>query len=177
MLHDIAKPAKKFRGDDGADHFKGHPEEGVAMAESFLRRLKYDNDTIKRVKKLVRFHDDTPELTYPSVRRFIVDVEASNMDNLMRLKLADLYAHTDYKREEKLRRIETLDEMYRQIIKDGDCLSVSSLAVRGNDLMAEGIPAGPAIGAALSKLLEAVLDDPSVNEREKLLDIIRGKTE
>ncbi len=177
MLHDIAKPAKKFRGDDGADHFKGHPEEGVAMAESFLRRLKYDNDTIKRVKKLVRFHDDTPELTYPSVRRFIVDVEASNMDNLMRLKLADLYAHTDYKREEKLRRIETLDEMYRQIIKDGDCLSVSSLAVGGNDLMAEGIPAGPAIGAALSKLLEAVLDDPSVNEREKLLDIIRGKTE
>lgn len=177
MLHDIAKPAKKFRGDDGADHFKGHPEEGVAMAESFLRRLKYDNDTIKRVKKLVRFHDDTPELTYPSVRKFIVDVEASNMDNLMRLKLADLYAHTDYKREEKLRRIETLDEMYRQIIKDGDCLSVSSLAVRGNDLMAEGIPAGPAIGAALSKLLEAVLDDPSVNEREKLLDIIRGKTE
>ena len=177
MLHDIAKPAKKFRGDDGADHFKGHPEEGVAMAESFLRRLKYDNDTIKRVKKLVRFHDDTPELTYPSVRRFIVDVEASNMDNLMRLKLADLYAHTDYKREEKLQRIETLDEMYRQIIKDGDCLSVSSLAVGGNDLMAEGIPAGPAIGAALSKLLEAVLDDPSVNEREKLLDIIRGKTE
>ncbi len=177
MLHDIAKPAKKFRGDDGADHFKGHPEEGMAMAESFLRRLKYDNDTIKRVKKLVRFHDDTPELTYPSVRRFIVDVEASNMDNLMRLKLADLYAHTDYKREEKLRRIETLDEMYRQIIKDGDCLSVSSLAVRGNDLMAEGIPAGPAIGAALSKLLEAVLDDPSVNEREKLLDIIRGKIE
>ena len=70
-----------------------------------------------------------------------------------------------------------LDEMYRQIIKDGDCLSVSSLAVGGNDLMAEGIPAGPAIGAALSKLLEAVLDDPSVNEREKLLDIIRGKTE
>lgn len=177
MLHDIAKPAKKFRGDDGADHFKGHPEEGVAMAESFLRRLKYDNDTIKRVKKLVRFHDDTPELTYPSVRRFIVDVEASNMDNLMRLKLADLYAHTDYKREEKLRRIETLDEMYRQIIKDGDCLSVSSLAVGGNDLMAEGIPAGPVIGSALSKLLEAVLDDPSVNEREKLLDIIRGKTE
>lgn len=177
MLHDIAKPAKKFRGDDGADHFKGHPEEGVAMAESFLRRLKYDNDTIKRVKKLVRFHDDTPELTYPSVRRFIVDVEASNMDNLMRLKLADLYAHTDYKREEKLRRIETLDEMYRQIIKDGDGLSVSSLAVGGNDLMAEGVPAGPAIGAALSKLLEAVLDDPSVNEREKLLDIIRGKTE
>ncbi|MBO4266132.1 MAG: CCA tRNA nucleotidyltransferase [Lachnospiraceae bacterium] len=177
MLHDIAKPVKKFRGRDDADHFTGHPAEGVKMAEDFLRRLKYDNDTIKRVKKLVRFHDDTPELTYPAVRRFIVDVEVSNMENLMRLKYADLYAHTDYKREEKLERIETLDRMYRQIIQDGDALSVGELTVGGSDLIAEGIPAGPGIGAALSRLLEAVLDDPSVNEKEKLLDMIRGKTE
>ena len=106
MLHDIAKPAKKFRGRDDADHFTGHPEAGVKMAEDFLRRLKYDNDTIKRVKKLVRYHDDTPELSYPAVRRFIVDVEVSNMENLLRLKYADLYAHTDYLREEKLYRIE-----------------------------------------------------------------------
>ncbi|MBO4904103.1 MAG: CCA tRNA nucleotidyltransferase [Lachnospiraceae bacterium] len=177
VLHDIAKPAKKFRGEDGADHFTGHPAEGVAMAENFLRRLKYDNDTIKRVKKLVRYHDDTPKLTYPRVRRFIVDVEVSNMDNLMRLKYADLYAHTDYMFEEKLGKIETLDKMYGEIMKNNDCLSIGSLAVGGSDLIAMGIPAGPAIGKALSELLEAVLDDPLLNDREKLLDRVRRITE
>ena len=147
------------------------------MAAEVLQRLKYDNDTIRRVKKLVRYHDERPKLTLPSIRRFVADVEVSNMDNLMRLKYADLYAHTDYMFEEKLGKIETLDKMYREIMNNNDCLSIGGLAVRGSDLIAMGIPAGPAIGKALSELLEAVLDDPLLNDREKLLDRVRRITE
>ena len=169
LLHDIAKPKCKTTGEDGVDHFKGHPIEGVTMAEAFLRRLKYDNDTLDKVKKLVRYHDERPRLTYPSVRKFITAAEVSNMENLMRLKYADLYAHTDYQWEDKIYQVETLDKMYRKIMEDGDCLSVKDLAVNGHDLMEAGIPAGPAIGEALGKLLDLVLNEPTLNDRDTLL--------
>ena len=169
VLHDIAKPVMKTTGPDGVDHFKGHPEKGVDMAAAVLHRLKYDNDTIKRVKKLVRYHDERPKLTPPSIRRFIADVEVSNMDNLMRLKYADLYAHAKYQWDDKLYQVETLDKMYHKIMEDNDPILIKDLAVDGEDLMKEGIPAGPKIGEALRKLLDIVLDDPSMNDKEKLL--------
>ena len=59
--------------------------------------------------------------------------------------------------------------MYRKVIEDGDCLSVKDLAVNGHDLMEEGIAAGPALGEALDSLFDIVLNDPSMNERDKLL--------
>ena len=173
LLHDIAKPMMKVTGDDGVDHFTHHPEKGVAPAADFLSRLKYDNDTIAKVKKLVRYHDDVPKLTYPSVRRFIAKVGVENMDNLIRLKVADLHGHTKYLWDEKLYRINTLDKMYRRIIEEGDCLFVKDLAVNGHDLMEEGLKAGPGMGKVLDELLDIVLDDPGMNDREKLLEAFR----
>ena len=169
LLHDIAKPVMKTTGEDGIDHFKGHPEKGEDMAVAVLRRLKYDNDTIRRVRKLVRFHDERPELTFPSVRRFIADVGAANMEDLMRLKYADLHAHANYLWADKLYQVEKLDEMYRKIREDKDPLEIKDLAVSGEDLIKEGIPAGPELGGKLRDLLEKVMDDPSMNEKEKLL--------
>ena len=174
LLHDIGKPAMKTTDADGVDHFKGHPEAGVKISEDVLRRLKYDNDTINKVRKLVRYHDDRPELTYPSVRRFIVNADTANMDNLIRLKYADLYAHTKYLWDDKLYQVRTLEEMYHEIRDRGDCLSVKDLAVNGNDLMNEGFPPGPAIGEELDRLLDCVLDDPSMNDRDKLFKRLRG---
>lgn len=54
-----------------------------------------------------------------------------------------------------------------------DPLSVGDLAIDGGDLMESGIPAGPAVGATLRKLLDVVIEDPSKNERETLLEIVR----
>ena len=174
LLHDIAKPVKKTTGDDGVDHFKGHPEEGEKMAVAVLKRLKYDNETTARVRKLVRYHDERPKLDLPSVRRFMVSVDVSNMDNLMKLKYADLYAHTDYMWDDKIYQVRTLEEMYHRITGDKDCLSIKDMAVNGNDLMALGIPAGPEIGRTLNRLFETVLDDPASNDREKLLSKLHG---
>lgn len=175
ILHDMAKPVAKTTGPDGVDHFKGHPDAGEEMAEAFLRRLKYDNDTIGRVRKLVRYHDDRPALTYPSVRRFIGAVGTDNMDALMKLKYADLYAHSDYMFEEKLYEVEKLGQMYETIIRDKDCLCVKDLAVSGYDLIEHGVKAGPELGMELSRLLEKVLDDPSMNEKTRLLELLHGQ--
>ena len=56
LLHDVAKPCTKT-SDETGDHFYEHNRVGVDMAEDILRRLKFDNVTIGRVKRLVLWHD------------------------------------------------------------------------------------------------------------------------
>jgi hypothetical protein len=58
-------------------------------------------------------------------------------------------------------------------VLDGQrAFTVKQLAVNGEELMASlGIPPGPDVGTILSQLLGAVLDDPTLNVKEKLLEI------
>ena len=57
LLHDMGKPATRTTDEQGIDHFHGHAKLGAEMANGILRRLKFDNDTRKRVVRLVEFHD------------------------------------------------------------------------------------------------------------------------
>jgi len=52
-------------------------------------------------------------------------------------------------------------------------LALGDLAVTGDDLLAAGVPRGPAVGETLRMLLDRVLDDPSLNSKEKLLSLVR----
>ena len=76
LLHDIAKPItrKKIGGEY---HFLGHETVGAKMAREILGRLKYPNDFIKYVSKLVRLHQRLPNddggWTDGAVRRFVRD--------------------------------------------------------------------------------------------------------
>jgi tRNA nucleotidyltransferase (CCA-adding enzyme) len=55
----------------------------------------------------------------------------------------------------------------------GEATARAALAVTGDDLMAMGLSAGPALGATLDRLLEAVIVDPALNEKSKLLELAR----
>ena len=53
----------------------------------------------------------------------------------------------------------------------GDCIELKNLEISGQDLMAIGIPRGPEIGRTLHALLDQVLQDPSQNHRERLIEL------
>ena len=57
----------------------------------------------------------------------------------------------------------------RQLEADGVCCRVSQLAVNGRDLMAAGIPAGPALRRVLEELLDGVIRAEYPNEKPALL--------
>lgn len=59
----------------------------------------------------------------------------------------------------------------REATRDA-ALTVRELAIGGKDLLAAGLPPGPAMGALLEALLERVLDEPALNDRERLLAIV-----
>lgn len=55
----------------------------------------------------------------------------------------------------------------------GEPTTRGDLAVTGDDLIALGLPPGPALGATLDRLLDAVLVDPRLNEKDRLLELAR----
>ena len=169
LLHDFGKPACRTTDDKGVDHFYKHGEVGYGMAQAILKRLKYDNATIRQVVPLVQWHDTQIRLTAPAVRRAIVKIGEDLFPLLLEVKQADLLAQSTYQREEKQQKLDTLRSIYEQIIERGDCLGFKTLAVNGSDLIALGVRPGRELGAILAQMLEEVLNNPEHNDKDYLV--------
>ena len=169
LFHDLGKPACHTRDEEGIDHFKGHAAVSADMAHAIMKRLKFDNETLKQVETLVRYHDLAMEETSRSVRRGIAKVGENLFPLLLEVKMADGAAQSEYRRVEKRRKVEAWRAIYEQILRDRSCISLRQLAVRGGDLIAAGMKPGPEMGAVLHRMLEDVLDEPSHNQKEYLM--------
>ncbi|MCB5881607.1 CCA tRNA nucleotidyltransferase [Lachnospiraceae bacterium EP-SM-12S-S03] len=173
LLHDVAKPLTKTLDYEGRAHFKGHELEGEKMAKAILRRLKFDNDTLRKVTKLVYFHDDRMPAEMKYVRRAMCKMGEELFPLYLEVHLADTLAQSDYKREEKLANIQEIQKCYEEIVKQNQCVSLRNLAVTGSDLLAIGMKPGKEIGIMLNHLLEMVIEDPELNKKEVLEERVK----
>ncbi len=173
LLHDMGKPLCKTTDEAGVDHFKGHSLESEKIAEDVLCRLKFDNATKDKVLTLVKYHDHRREATEPNVRRTIAQIGKELMPLWFMVRRCDTMAQSVYIREEKLKEIDRFEQVYKSVLEKGDCITLSELAVNGNDLIEYGIKPGKELGAILKRMLDAVLEDPSLNDRDKLLGMLR----
>lgn len=173
LLHDIGKPHTLETDFRGITHFHGHPTVSAGMAEEILRRLRFDNETIVTVRRLVEFHDygNSVELTPVIVRRAMNRIGEDIFSKFLLVKRADIMAQSLYRRREKLEAVEAWDRQYREILARRQCVSLKDLALRGRDLIAAGMKPGPELGAVLQQMLEHVLEAPEDNTREKLSEI------
>jgi tRNA nucleotidyltransferase (CCA-adding enzyme) len=172
FLHDIGKPVARRVDENGRDHFKGHGPVGEKMAHTILRRLKYDNDTIAAVSRLVKWHDARPNPDMRSVRRAVNRIGDDLFPLYLKVRRADTLAQSTYRREEKLRLLDETEACYQEICRQKQCTSLKTLAVNGRDLITLGYPTGKQIGFMLNLLLEHVLDQPQDNERDRLLELL-----
>ena len=173
LLHDIGKPSVLTKDEKGIDHFYNHHVLGEAMAKEILKRLRFDNDTINQVKKLVLCHDDEISCKPGKLRKYIAAIGPELFEKLLMVKAADAAAQSDYKREEKKQHLDDLWQGYKEIIEAKDCLSLKQLAVTGKDLLEAGRKPGKSLGEELKLLLEHVLDYPEDNQKEILLNLIK----
>lgn len=172
LFHDLGKTKTRIRDQEGIDHFRGHPEKSEEIARKILKRLRFDNDTISTVGKLVYWHECPWKAEPGSVRRALSKTGTELFPLLLEVRRADILAQSDYQRIEKLEWLEKLGETYREILSRRECTSVRELAVSGRDLIDKGMRPGREIGETLEKFLEIVLEDPEKNTKEYLLSLL-----
>ena len=166
LWHDVGKPF--------ASGARDHAEEAARIASRALRRLTYDNDTIRVVTTLVREHsygedrDPSPR----SAREFLARVGRELAPTLLALRRWDREGRGVELPAEKVAARQRFEQLVRQEWEQP--VTLAELATSGDDLIAAGIPEGPGIGAALGRLLAAVVADPTLNERETLLQLAKS---
>lgn len=173
LLHDMGKPQVKKTDENGRDHFKTHGAASEKMAGAIMRRLKLDNDTIKKVCRLIKWHDYRPLPEPSQVRRAVHLVGEDIFPLFLEVQRADMMAQSEYKREQKENRLDGVEQIYHEIITRGECVSLKTLAVTGRDLIEAGFRPGKEIGEILDYLLDRVLERPEDNEKETLLEAAR----
>lgn len=182
LLHDIGKPeAKRIVKTPQGENitFYKHEHYSAEIAKRMLFRLKFSNAEIGDICHLIENHmfNYEPNWKDSAVRRFIVKVKTENIDNLFDLRLADIYGmHNKAIRIKNSPTCALLLEFKKRIEKEeakNSALSLKSLAINGKDLIQSGIPAGKELGSILNELFETVLDDPSQNQKEILLNMAK----
>ncbi|MCL2578327.1 MAG: CCA tRNA nucleotidyltransferase [Defluviitaleaceae bacterium] len=127
--------------------------------KNILRDLRFDNKTIKTVSIYVEnIFAELPQNRY-EIKKFLKEISPEFFLNLIELK----------KVTNPALEIKKIHEEVHDILEKKECFTLRELAVNGDDLAAVGIPRGKETGEALEKLLDAVMREPSLNVKEKLL--------
>ena len=169
--HHCYNVGERKTDENGRDHFKTHASVGEKMSKEILRRLKFDNDTISRVSRLIRWHDLRPTPAPAEVRKAINVVGEDLFPVWMEVQYADNKAKSDYRGEEKAARQAGVRMTWEEIMEKGECVSMKGLAITGSDLIAAGMKPGKEMGSVLHELLDAVLENPELNKKEALLSL------
>ncbi len=172
LFHDSGKAVTAVE-EDGKLSFPRHAAASAAIAREVLGRLKASNAMMDAVVHLVAQHSDVPEsgATDVEIRRWLRIAGAEYAPALFRLRLADRRAHYGASQTAEIRKL------YRrvlEILRVNPPLSVGDLALNGRDLGEVGIRPGPLYGEILRDLLGRVVDDPQLNTKDALLEIVRS---
>ncbi len=174
FFHDIGKPlAQSYDEVKRLCHYKGHNRFSAAITETVLKRLKYPNDIIDRVKTLIIYHDVRFSDSKRQIKHVMSAIGKENFQLLMSVQKADILAQSMYKREEKLNNFRLFSDAYAEILENNECFTLKDLALNGHDLIHLGILKGEDIGKTLRLLLSLVIDGKLENNKEQL--IIRAK--
>jgi tRNA nucleotidyltransferase (CCA-adding enzyme) len=178
LLHDVGKPASaKPAYEEGMFSFHDHDEIGADIAKDIVARLKLTNAEQVRVVGMVEHHmfGYTPKTTDKALRRFIKRAGVELIPDLVALRVADIIGKgLGEDPEEKLNGIrERIWEVMADIASGKVAVSTNQLAINGRDVMVElGIKPGREVGVILKALLDKVMDDPQLNQREALLQLL-----
>ena len=172
LLHGIGHPPARMRDLRGNWRYTGHERWAARKADDVMRRLKASNAERERIVALVGrqaslFPPDSPPA---GVRRWLLHVPPPLVRDLFRVRIALWRASPVPGGNQDLT---ARWRSVHAVMLEQPVLSVAQLAVGGNDLRDLGIEPGPAYRRILEALLQRVIEQPELNERDRLLDLVR----
>lgn len=170
FMHDLGKPFTRTADVDG-DHFKGHEEMSINIAERIFDKLKFSNAEKSTIKTMIKYHDFRFDADKVIIKKLLAKIGKENFESLMLVKKADAMAQSECTLAEKLDNIENIQSAFNKVISDNEPYLIKHLALNGNDLIDYGIT-GNSIGVALEKMQNTVIEKPELNTRESLLNLI-----
>ncbi|WP_286737376.1 CCA tRNA nucleotidyltransferase [Kocuria sp. UBA1838] len=182
LMHDVGKPATRRFEPSGAVSFRHHEVVGAKLTRKRMKALRFDNDTIKRVTRLVELHMrfygyGDADWTDSAVRRYVRDA-GDELERLHRLTRSDVTTRNKRKASRLARHYDELEHRIDQLAEQ-EQLDAVRPELDGQQIMAIlGIPPGPQVGRAYKFLLEMRLDEGAVGEdvaRERLVSWAREK--
>ncbi|MFJ6085547.1 CCA tRNA nucleotidyltransferase [Streptomyces sp. NPDC092369] len=163
LLHDIGKPRTRRFEDDGRVSFHHHEVVGAKMTKKRMTALKYSNELVKDVSRLVelhlRFHGyGTGEWTDSAVRRYVRDA-GPLLDRLHKLTRSDCTTRNKRRAAALSRAYDGLEERIAQLQEQEELDSIRP-DLDGNQIMEIlGVGPGPAVGRAYKQMLELRLEN------------------
>lgn len=173
LFHDIGKPHTFTIDEKGIGHFYGHDDVGVDMTKEILTRLKCPNDLINGVLLLIGDHmTKAKDMKDKGIKRLIGRVGEDRIFHLMELQKADRMctsslADVDFFQS----RIDTIS----RILDNHEAYEKNHLAIDGYDIINLGYNQGKIIGEILDYLMEEVLSNPELNNKEELMKLVKNK--
>jgi tRNA nucleotidyltransferase (CCA-adding enzyme) len=193
LFHDAGKPASFWRDEEapegGGGHFykkmlddgtqlgDDHEVVGADLADAFMRRLRYPNNRRERVVSLIRNHMFPYFDTMRGARKFLnaLGGDTNLAFDLLKLREADASGkRTGQMNDFDTQELARARELVQAALEENSAVTVKDLAVNGHDLMQLGLEREE-IGNTLRDLLERVVENPELNERETLLGLIQPK--
>ncbi|MCF0147090.1 MAG: CCA tRNA nucleotidyltransferase [Clostridium sp.] len=176
LFHDVGKINTLTPFNSGSFYgFPGHCIEGSIMTKKILSDLRFDNNTIEIVCKLIEHHLVLNVNTMPTkydVKKLLNSVGKDNMNLLFSLQRADIKSLNNP--EPFLKKVSYTEDLVNEIVKNKEPLIIKDLDITGKDLINTlGIKPGKLVGETLNNLLEKVLENPALNSNESLINLAK----
>ncbi|MBO0692365.1 MAG: CCA tRNA nucleotidyltransferase [Acidimicrobiaceae bacterium] len=169
LFHDVGKPKTRSFGPNGAVSFHHHEMVGARMTRDRMRALKYSNEDVDQVSRLVelhlRFHTYKLGWTDSAVRRYVRDA-GDLLDRLNELTRSDCTTRNAARARALSKRMDALEARIAEL-KQQEELDAIRPDLDGRAVMAHlGIAPGPMVGKALAYLLELRLEEGPLGVEE-----------
>ena len=171
LLHDIGKPSAFSLDEKGIGHYYNHDKIGAEKTRIILNRLRCSKEFISEVAMFVREHMFYSDIKEKGIKRLLKRVGEDNIFNLMELKRADM----NCKNGKNSSLIDENIEKIKEILENKEPFKKEHLAVDGNDIIKLGYKPGEIIGEIMDYLLESVVKEPKINNKDDLIEITKKK--
>lgn len=178
FFHDFGKPHSFQDGEDGYRHFKGHGRVSADLADSIMKRLRFDNETRSNVVELVYYHDATFEVGNKYVKRWLNKIGKKQFRRLLEVRRADIKGRKPDYEAERIEKVNNIERILEEVLAEESCFSLKDLAVNGNDVKETMmLKEGKDVGYWLNEILDRVIDGELNNNKDDLVCWMTGVTD